>query len=171
MNVRVVAVFLNQDAAGAAMSELDDAGIRPEDMSVVMRSPETRDQGSRTNASDEIIEHPPGAVTLADSMKGGLIGGLIGLAALMIPGVGEVLAVGPLAAALGGAAIGAAGGSFVGAIRDMDVADEQAENYTASLDAGALLVAVETDDERVGVVEEILTDHEAIDIHRIEQGG
>ena len=47
---------------------------------------------------------------------GGMAGFVIGIAALAIPGIGPVIAAGPLAMALTGAAAGAATGGLIGVL-------------------------------------------------------
>ena len=81
---------------------------------------------------------------------GGALGLLAGLAALMIPGIGPILALGPLsvtlAAAAGGAAIGTTAGSIIGALKDEGIPQENAELYDKHFKHGDLFVMVEVDD-------------------------
>ena len=92
--------------------------------------------------------------TPADAAKGAAGGTLVGLgvgllagaAALTIPGVGLVLAAGPLWAALGAAlgttAAGAVAGGVTGYLRDMGVEGGVADLHHEALTAGGTLVTV-----------------------------
>ncbi len=84
------------------------------------------------------------------------LGLIAGAAALTIPGVGLVLAAGPLWAALAGlagaTAAGATAGGVTGYLKDMGVHDTAADRHHEALRAGATLVTVhmdENDDETV----------------------
>lgn len=88
--------------------------------------------------------------------KLGLVGGLlVGVAALAIPGLGALLAVGPLAASMGltgvaGTAVTGAGirtaiggiGALVGSLVHMGVPKESAEALDADIKSGAVLLSV-----------------------------
>ena len=85
-----------------------------------------------------------GAATgaLAGGLLGGAAGWLIGIGALAIPGVGPIIAAGPLAAALGGAALGAAGGGLIGALTGAGVPEEEAKWYDERVRSGSILLTV-----------------------------
>src|SRR5437762_4805520 len=61
----------------------------------------------------------------AGTVVGGVAGAAIGLAALAIPGIGPVLAAGPLFAAFFGGTAGAVAGSFIGAFVDWEIKDTE----------------------------------------------
>ncbi len=96
--------------------------------------------------------------TPADAAKGAAGGTLVGLgvgllagaAALTIPGVGMVLAAGPLwaafGAALGTTAAGAVAGGVTGYLRDMGVEGGVADLHHEALTAGGTLVTVHLDE-------------------------
>jgi hypothetical protein len=103
------------------------------------------------------------------AVVGGLGGLLVGLGALAIPGIGPVLAAGPLAAALGalaGAGIGAAAGGLIGAMVDMGIPEDQAELYSEGVRRGATLVIVRASDERAEDAVRIMNQFNPIDINR-----
>lgn len=77
-----------------------------------------------------------------DIAVGSAIGLTAGLILLVIPCVGPFLAVGPLAAAMGGIAAGAGVGGLVGLLRDHGVSDEEAEFYEDGVRRGGSLVTV-----------------------------
>jgi len=79
-------------------------------------------------------------------MTGGVLGGLIGAAAaLLIPGIGPVVAGGILASALGGAALGAAGGGLMGGLITTGVPEDEARYYDQQFQAGRTVVTVKAD--------------------------
>lgn len=77
-----------------------------------------------------------------DIAMGSAIGLTAGLILLVIPGIGPFLAVGPLAAAMGGIAAGAGVGGIVGLLRDHGVTQEEAEFYEDGVRRGGSLITV-----------------------------
>jgi hypothetical protein len=69
---------------------------------------------------------------------------LIGIGAITVPGIGPVLAAGPLGTALAttlvGAGIGAATGGIIGALVDAGVPEEEARLYQTGVERGGVLV-------------------------------
>jgi len=95
---------------------------------------------------------------------GGMAGFVIGIAALAIPGIGPLIAAGPLAAALTGAAAGAATGGLIGALSHQGVPEEAAQRYSSAISAGRIMVTVRSDADRVDQAANILDRSGAIDI-------
>lgn len=83
------------------------------------------------------------------ALIGGLGGLLVGLGALAIPGVGPIIAAGPILAAVTGAGLGAVTGGMVGALVDLGIPDEEAEVYAEGVRRGYNMVAVQTPESRV----------------------
>jgi hypothetical protein len=81
-----------------------------------------------------------------------------------IPGIGPILAAGPIAAALAGAGAGAVAGGLIGGLIDMGVPEEHAEYYAESVRRGGALVTVRVDESRTDEAERILGEHSAYDI-------
>jgi hypothetical protein len=137
----VVAVFTERDDAEDAINALKDAGFRPEDIGIVARN---RDEAG-VLAEDTGTAAGAGAATgaVAGGVLGGVAGWLVGIGALAIPGVGPIIAAGPLAAALGGAAIGAAGGGVIGALTGAGVPEHEARWYDEQVRTGGWLVSVD----------------------------
>jgi hypothetical protein len=134
----VVGVFSERAQAESAIAELRQAGFGEGDIGYAIRNGGVGDAEAADLAADETAG---GAATGA--LTGGLLGGLIGAAAaLLVPGVGPVLAGGLLASALGGAAIGAAAGGLLGALVSMGVPEEEARFYESEFAAGRAVVTV-----------------------------
>jgi uncharacterized membrane protein len=119
------------------------AGINVNDISVLL--PDT--QGTRDFAHEHHTKAPEGAATGAGAggVLGGTLGLLAGIGALAIPGVGPLIAAGPVLAALSGAAAGAAVGGLTGALVGLGIPEVEARAYEGKLRGGNILVAVHTD--------------------------
>jgi uncharacterized protein YcfJ len=113
-----------------------------------------------------------GAATGA--VTGGVVGGAAGLAAslmgLAIPGIGPIIAAGPIVATLSGAGVGAVAGGLIGGLTDLGVSKADAEYYAESVRRGGALVTVRADEARAERAAEIMREHGAVDIERrVEQ--
>lgn len=136
----VVGVFDSHGAAEAVVRALRAAGHSEEGVSLVSPHP---GQAPETSAD----ETGAGAGAAAGVTAGALAGAaLAGLAALAVPGVGLLLAVGPLGAALGGAAVGGALGGLIGALNGLGIPTERARQYEAAVRAGKSIVTARARD-------------------------
>jgi hypothetical protein len=85
-----------------------------------------------------------------DAFRGAKIGSVVGaLLALTVPGIGVALVVGPLLAALGGAAAGGAVGGLAGgsgAFKPLGLPDEVSRRLQNRISAGDILIAVHSHD-------------------------
>lgn len=100
--------------------------------------------------TNDVAVKDPNAL-MKDSMKGGALGMLAGAAALLIPGVGPVFAAGPIAAAIGalatGAAVGTTAGALVGLFKDEGIPSDRVDAYRAAFDAGKAVIIVKPKNE------------------------
>ncbi|MCX6050789.1 MAG: hypothetical protein NT075_37345 [Chloroflexi bacterium] len=119
-----------------------------------MSSAETTEVGTATAG---------GAVTGA--VIGGVGGALLSLSALAIPGIGPVVAAGPLIAGLIGAGAGAAVGGLLGALTEAGVPEEEAGYYIEGVNRGGTLVSAAVDDQKVEEIVGIMQRHHPVDIH------
>src|ERR1051325_2178741 len=105
----------DRDSFERAVEALRSAGFRKSDASVIL--PE-RDRTTRDLAHEINTKAPEGIATGAGSGPaiGGVLGWLVGIGALAIPGVGPLVAAGPVVAALAAAGAGGATGGLVGAL-------------------------------------------------------
>ena len=67
---------------------------------------------------------------------------MVGVGALAIPGIGPVIAAGPLLAALAGIGIGGALGGFAGTLVGLGIPEYEAKRYEGQLLKGGILVSV-----------------------------
>jgi hypothetical protein len=158
----VVGLFDNREQAQSAVEQLRSINVAAGDISVAMRS----DDETSTESITDTGGAGAGAVTGAVSggLLGGLAGLLVGVGALAIPGIGPVVAAGPLATALIGAGVGAATGGLVGALVDAGVPEEEARLYETGVQRGGVLVTIRVPDGQEGAARDILNSNGAHDL-------
>ncbi len=138
MSGTVVGLFKSREQAEEAIRELKARNFSDEHISLVARDEEGKEGGQKRS-----FEHQ----NLADgTAAGGAIGGLTGLlagaGALLIPGIGPIIAAGPLAGALTGIVTGGIAGGLI----DYGIPEEEGEHYEQEIHRGNYMVAVEADD-------------------------
>src|SRR5687768_7949169 len=96
------------------VDQLKLAGFSSDDISVLFPDK----SGTRDFAHEQHTKAPEGATAglSAGGLLGGTLGWLAGIGMLAVPGVGPLIAAGPIMAALSGAAVGAALGGVTGAL-------------------------------------------------------
>ena len=143
-NTAVFGIYPTYQLAESAVSALKAEGFRATDISVLV--PENI--GSKDLAHLRATKAPEGASAGAGSgaMIGGTLGWLVGIGALTIPGIGPLVAAGPIVAALAGAgAVGAIGG-ITGALIGMGIPVYEAKRYEGRVRKGGILLSVHADD-------------------------
>lgn len=137
---------------------ITDNAVTEDGAGLVARAPD------RDRAVDDASRAGTGAVT------GGAVGGAAGLAAsllgLAIPGIGPIIAAGPIVATLTGVGVGAVAGGLIGGLTDMGVSGRDAEHYAEAVRRGGALVTVRADASRAERAAGIMRAHGAIDIER-----
>jgi hypothetical protein len=168
MTRTVVALYDDLTMAHHAVRDLVDAGIPRDNISLVASDAAGEYSRYMENAEPDAVTADEGAGFGA--VVGALTGALVGLGALAVPGVGPVLAAGPLLAALGGGAVGAVAGGItggiIGGLVKTGVTEEDAHFYAESVRRGGTLVSATVDDAMVNRVEEIMNRHNPVDINR-----
>jgi hypothetical protein len=166
----VVGIFDSMSEAENAVRALEGAGIARDDVSVVANKNVTgssENTGTETAGTDTAGTTSAGNVA-ADAGIGAALGGVGGLllsfAGLAIPGIGPILAAGPIVAALGGAGIGAVAGGVIGALTESGVPEDEAQYYAEGVRRGQVLVTVHTDENRADQAREILDSNGAVDV-------
>lgn len=155
------------DTFGEAQSVVDDLvtqGFNRNDISIVSND-SGRDVNTTTTTTDSNAD---GAATGA--LVGGGIGAVAGLVVLAIPGIGPVVAAGPLLAALGGAGIGAVTGGIIGGLADAGVPQDDAELYAEGVRRGGALVTVTADDTNADAAIGVMNRHNAVNVDERSQG-
>ena len=156
----VVAVFSVPAQAAAAARSLHTAGVTREQISIISRNHDeessyARDMGGTPGAE---IEDSRAAARLGE-----LSGYVLAAIALVLPGIGPIVAAGPLAADLGEAAGHVAGG-IAGALHGAGIGSERAESFEAAVEGGAVLLAVHTVEASASTVRTILQEAGASEI-------
>ena len=133
-----LALFSNASMAAEAAATLHALGISREQISVVAHShADARTLADRMNATS--------GVDLEDSRPAGRLGELGGRVlaaiALVMPGIGPIVAAGPLAAELGEAA-GHVAGSLASVLKSAGLPQEPAEALQQGVAQGAVLLGV-----------------------------
>lgn len=136
---------LARDEAQAVriVDDLKIAGFSNNDISVLLPDK----SGTRDFAHEKGTKAPEGGLTGAGSglVLGGVLGWLVGIGSLAIPGLGPFIAAGPIMAALSGAGVGAAAGGIIGALIGMGIPEYEAKRYEARLREGRILVSVHSE--------------------------
>lgn len=129
--------------AQAIVETLRAAGFSNNDISVLMADK----SATKDFAVENQTKAPEGAAAGAGTgvVLGGALGWLAGIGALAIPGVGPLIAAGPIMAALSGAALGGTVGGITGALVGMGIPEFEAKKYEGKLKSGGTLISVHSD--------------------------
>jgi hypothetical protein len=148
----VLAMFPTPGTAVEAAAALHGLGVSREAISVVARTHER--QGVYARAMDAT----PGA-EFEDSRSAGRLGELgaavIAAVASVMPGVGPLVAAGPLSAELGEAA-GHLAGNLTGVLERAGVDASRAAAWQHAVEGGAVLLGIHVGEDRVGRVRDAL---------------
>jgi hypothetical protein len=161
----VVALYDRFEDAQRALQALNEQGFNREDMNL-LASDEHGEYARGLETTDADASGGEGAATGAGigAVLGGLGGLLVGLGALAIPGVGPVIAAGPIVSALAGAGVGAVAGGLIGALVDLGIPEEHANYYAEGIRRGGTLVTVRTEDHMAEDARMVLNRFNPIDI-------
>lgn len=142
-NESVVGLVTSRANAEQVVIELQRAGFVGADISVLFPD----NTGTKDFAHEQHTKAPEGAATGAGAggVVGGTLGLLAGIGALAIPGVGPLIAAGPIMAALSGAAAGAVVGGLSGALIGLGIPEIEAKQYEGKLREGNILLSVHVD--------------------------
>lgn len=163
----VVGLFDRLDDAQACVRDLEDNGFPRNDISLVAKDAkgEYARQFQKRDVHDDVKNGAADGAGIG-AVLGGLGGLLVGLGALAIPGIGPVLAAGPIITTLAGAGIGAAAGGLIGALVDAGIPENQAKVYAEGVNRGGTLVTVNTSDDMASKAADIMNSHHPIDVNR-----
>jgi len=159
----VYAIAISEGQALQIVDSLINSGFSNNDISILYPDKDSTHQF----AHEKNTKAPEGAVAgvSAGGVLGGAFGLLVGLGALAIPGVGPLIAAGPLLAALSGAAAGAAVGGVAGGLIGLGIPELEAKRYENRIAEGNYLISVHAvDGDEVDRAKEILKNANAEDI-------
>jgi len=140
----VFCISNSREQADRIVEQLKGAHFSNNDISVLFPDKGT----SRDFAHEKNTKAPEGAVAGAGTggVLGGALGWIAGIGALAIPGVGPIIAAGPILAALSVAAIGASVGGIAGGLIGLGIPEIEAKRYEGKVKAGNILISVHTED-------------------------
>jgi hypothetical protein len=151
----VMALFQDASSAAAAAKDLRTLGIPRERVSIVARTHDEEGalaQAAGASPGSEIEDSRPA------SRLGELAAHLAAAVAVVIPGVGPIVADGPLAAALGEAA-GHAAGDISRALQHAGLDADEAVRWEKLIEEGAFLVGGHVERPPVETARDVLIRH------------
>jgi hypothetical protein len=142
-NIAVFGIYHSPNATERAVDHLLGAGFSHSDISVLLPD----DDSIRSWTHEKGTKAPEGATTgvAAGGVIGGTLGLLAGVGALAIPGVGPLIAAGPIMAALAGLGVGGAFGGIAGALVGMGIPEYEAKRLVGEVRDGGILLSVHCD--------------------------
>lgn len=164
MGKTVVGLFKNERVAEEAVHDLRGAGFERE-ISILAKDKEQKSRSGGQGMKETSFETSD---SLADgATTGGILGGLAGLAAgagaLAIPGIGPIVAAGPISGILAGAA----SGGVAGGLLDWGIPENESREIESEIKQGKVMVAISSSQDKVSEAERILRDHgaEKVKVH------
>lgn len=142
-NTSVFGAYPSRNDLEFAVTAFKDAGFSNSDISVL--SPDKSDKEKELVATATKAPEGTAVGVGSGAALGGAMGWLVGLGALAIPGIGPVIAAGPIVAALAGVGVGGALGGFAGCLIGVGISEPEAEKYHGRLLKGETLLAVHCD--------------------------
>lgn len=157
----VLGVFADGASAATALRAARNLGVDREHLSIVARNHDAEGTIAEDAGS-------PGA-EIEDSRRAGLLGELgafvLAAAAIVMPGVGPIVAAGPLAAGLGEAA-GHVAGNITGVLTKAGVPHDRAERWRHDIERGSILLGAHAIGAGAEDLERIMRANGATDVVR-----
>ena len=168
MTKAVFCIAKNIEQAEIIITNLKMAGFSNNDISVLFPDKST----TKDFAHEKHTKAPEGAAIggTVGLGTGAVVGLLAGIGALAIPGVGPLIAAGPIMAALSGAAVGAATGGLTGSLIGLGIPEYEAKRYEGKIIGGNTLISVHTkNSDAIDKVKDIFKFAHAEDISSTEE--
>jgi len=164
----LAALYENMDVAQEVVRDLQTHSFDPEHISLVAQN---MGELSALPMSEQRLVLSPASGRDFGAMVGGLTGLLAGLVTITVPGIGPIIAAGPLAAVLGGATgsvIGAGAGAVTGGLSaslvKLEIPEERARRFEEGLLQGNVLVTADVSNNTVDQAIRIMSHYLPIDI-------
>jgi hypothetical protein len=152
-----IGIFSNHRDAEQALAELKNRGFPMHKISVITKS----------SSANDGLDHQrvPQPLTRAKGVKTGAITGslgvgslalIVGLSSLLIPGIGQALAVESLLTTLLGSGVAATVGGLYGALQAWLVPEEQAKTYSNRFNQEDYLILMEAVENEISIAEPVL---------------
>jgi hypothetical protein len=169
-HMAVFGIYATPGTAEAAVDHLLAKGFTNGDISVLLPD----DESTKAFAHEKHTKAPEGTATgvTTGGVVGGTLGLLAGIGALAIPGVGPLIAAGPIMATLAGVGVGGAVGGVVGALVGMGIPEFEAKRYEGAVKDGGTLLSVHCDtSEEIDAAKASLKETGARDISSASETG
>ena len=162
-NQAVIGVFDSKRQAEQAIQALRQQGFTNEEISIVAK----KDGKGGGGQGGEYVEDDITDGALTGGTLGGIGGLILGAGALAIPGVGPIIAAGPIAAALGGAVAGGVAGGLI----DWGIPAEVSERYEQEVAQGGVLAVISTTGQKVDQAAQVLRQNGAknVESHSLQR--
>lgn len=168
----ISAVLKDEQKIDEVVRRLIDRGISRDNISVMGRNFQSQTRIAGFISKRDVILGGLRTGAIFGSLFGSFLSLLTGVGVLFIPFVGPVVAAGPIAALLLGAASGAiagsAGAGLVSVLTALGMPEEKAAIYQTRMQAGDFLVMVEVPGERSGEFQLLLESAGGEEIHTSE---
>jgi hypothetical protein len=165
----VVGIVEGEGCAERTVRALRTAGFTKE---AIFVAPDARGARAAVSEGRACASESAAAGIGTGALLGGALGWLSGVGAIAVPGLGALVAAGPILGALSGAAAGAAIGGLAGAVIGSALADREAARDARARRNGKLLLAVHTTSVAQDVhVRDVLRAHGVTDVAPLEDGG
>jgi uncharacterized membrane protein len=158
MSKTVLGVFENTSQAERAVDDLQRQGFNRKEISIVAKESKVG-RGDRSRGDMEAGQDISGGITTGGAI-GGVAGLLAGVGALAIPGLGPIVAAGPIAAALSGAVTGGIAGGLI----DWGIPEDVGQRFEQRVREGKILAVVRTDDNKINEAADIFRRHGAREV-------
>ena len=144
-NKSVFGIYPDRLSVEDAVEALRAAGFRGTDVSVLFQE----NQGTKDFAHEKSTKAPEGAAAggIVGGISGGVLGWLTGIGALAIPGLGPLVAAGPIVAALAGVGAAGAVGGVIGGLAGIGVPEYEAKRFEGRIKQGGILMSVHCDND------------------------
>lgn len=160
---KIIGTFSSRDSAESCIRQLRNSGFDNNRISLVAKGDGAHGQGQGDRGGGATTMGIGGGAATgvtAGGVLGGVAGLLAGLGALTIPGLGPIVAAGPIAATL----TGAVGGGLVGGLVDMGIPQERSQYFESKVREGRILAVVDADSDKVDKAARTMRDFGASDV-------
>jgi hypothetical protein len=137
-------MFQDRESAERAYQSITDRGYKTEDVNLLM-SDDTRKKHFSSDKEDTDLGNKALKGAGAGSAIGGTVGAILAVVAaagtLAIPGL-NIIAAGPIVAALTGAGAGGIAGGLIGSLVGWGIPEERAKVYESGIKNGGIVLGV-----------------------------
>jgi len=161
----VTGVFNTRDEAERAVADLRKSGFYTNEISIVAKD-DRQGQANENSNEDNMGMGMMSSGTATGGVLGGIAGLALGAGAIAIPGLGPIIAAGPIAGLLSGAATG----GIAGGLLDMGIPEDRGKYYEDEVKKGKILALVRAEDDKVNKAAEIFRQNGAKDVETSPRG-